>query len=162
MPFGERWMRAVDKWIKLHMRKKAINFVVRVLNRLMPDVKATYPQTEMVERVFAKLNKVYGTEVRCGLFDDENFQRLLKLSEKLLVYFGEDDRYYRQWLGFTMLLVSDEVLSELSKLTFEDFITLTELQWEMNMSGAVPPEYFDAHKRDFLNIVLANYLTNLA
>lgn len=162
----------MDKWIKLHLRKKAVNLAVFVLNRLMPEARATYPQTRMVQHVFTKLNRAYRTEAYAGRFDDipyqtlaslkdRNFQRLLQLAQKLLVYFGEDDRYYRMWLGFAMLLVKGEVNAELEKLSFEDCLTLTKTQWDFDLQGAVPKEYFDAHKEDFLNIVLANFLMNL-
>lgn len=162
----------MDKWIKLDLRKKAINRAVRVLNKLIPEVKATYPQTRMIEHVFTKLNRAYRTEAYAGRFDDipyqtlpnlkdRNFQKLLQLSRKLLVYLSEDDRYYRQWLGLAMLLINDEVKTELEKLSFEDCLTLIKTQWDFDLQGAVPKEYFDAHKEDFLNIVLANFLMNL-
>lgn len=126
----------------------------------------------MIDHVFQKLNNAYETEVRAGRFDDvpyqtlnalkdRNFQRLLQLSRKLLVYFSEDDRYYRQWLGLAMLLVVDEVRRARDSLSLEGFERLVWEQWQFDMKGAVPEEYFNAHKEDFLNMVLANFLMNL-
>lgn len=162
----------MDKLLKLHLRKKAVNLAVRVLSRLMPEVKATYPQTRMVEHVFSKLNRAFKIEAYAGRFDDvpyqtlsglkdRNFQRLLQLAEKLLVYFGEEDRYYRAWLGLFMLRVGDEVKAELESLSFEDFLVHTLAQWELDLRGAVPKEYFDSHKEEFQNVVLASFLMNL-
>jgi hypothetical protein len=138
----------------------------------MPDLKPTHPQTLIIQKVFAKLNRAYKKEVHAGRFDDvpyqtltnlkdRNFQRLLELSRKLLVYFSEDDRYYRQWLGLAVLLVREEVETQLKTLSFDDFQTLVRKQWQFDMRGAVPLEYFNAHKEDFQNMVLANFLMNL-
>lgn len=138
----------------------------------MPKLKPSYPQTQMIEHVFQELNNAYETEVLAGRFDDvpyqtlvnlrdRNFQRLLQLSQKLLVYFSEDDRYYRQWLGLAMLLVRKEVSAFFEALSFEEFQALVFIQWQFDIRGAVPEEYFNAHKEDFLNIVLANFLMNL-
>jgi len=163
----------MNKELKLCLTKKFVNFAVRILDKLIPKAEATHPQTQMIERMFKKLNNAYAVEVYAGRFDDvplqtlrslkdRNFQRFLNLSEKLLVYLGENDRYYRMWLGYALLLAGDEVKAELERLSMEDFLRLTEAQWEFNMRGAFPKEYFDAHKQDFLNILLANFLTNLA
>ena len=162
----------MDKWGKLHWRKNFLNFAVRALNGIIPEVKPTYPQTQMIEHVFQKLNNAYEAEVRAGRFDDvpfqtvtnlkdRNFQQLLQLSQKLLLYFGEEDRYYRQWLGLAMLLVKKEVDTWLETLSLAEFLPLVWDQWQFDMRGAVPEEYFNAHKEDFLNMVLANFLMNL-
>jgi hypothetical protein len=162
----------LDKWAKLHWRKNFVNFAVRVLNGLIPEMKPSYPQTEIIEQVFKGLDKAYHTEVLAGRFDDisfqtianlkdRNFQRLLQLSQKLLIYFSEDDRYYRQWLGLAMLLVRRELDIWLETLSREEFEALVFAQWQFDMRGAVTEEYFNAHKEDFLNIVLANFLMNL-
>ncbi|MGA3192473.1 MAG: hypothetical protein ABSD73_08180 [Candidatus Bathyarchaeia archaeon] len=162
----------MDKWAKLHWRKNFVNFAVGILNRLMPELKPSYPQTEIIEHVFQQMNNVYETEVIAGRFDDvpfqtiadlkdRNFQRLLQLSRKLLVYFSEDDRYYRQWLGLAMLLVRKEVSKFLETLSLEEFLALVFAQWHFDLRGAIPEEHFSAHKEDFLNMVLANFLMNL-
>jgi hypothetical protein len=162
----------LDKWGKLHWRKNFVNFAVSVLNRLMPELKPTYPQTLIVQKVFDQLDKAYETEVIAGRFDDvpyqtldslkdRNFQRILQLSRKLLIYFSEDDRYYRQWLGFAMLLVRKELSTWLEFLDLQAFEQLVLDQWQFDVRGAVSEEYFDAHKEDFLNMVLANFLMNL-
>jgi len=163
----------MHKELKLCLTKKFVNFAVRILGRLVPEAKATYPQTLMTDNMFKRLVKAYQIEAYAGRFDDipykqlpelkdKNFMRFLIFSRKILVYLGENDRYYRMWLGYALLLAEDEVKAELERLSMEDFLTLTEAQWEFNMQDAFPKEYFMTHKRDLLNILLANFLTNLA
>lgn len=60
------------------------------------------------------------------------------------------------------LLMRSEVEKTLDGLSFEDFLTLTKRQWLLDYHGAVSPEYFNSHKEDFLNIVLTDFLVNLA
>jgi len=162
----------MDRWLKLHLTKRFVNLAVRLLNTLIPAAEPTYPQTKIVDNVFRKLFKAYKTEVYAGRFDDvpyqsmlklhdRNFQRFLELSEKLLVYMSETDRYYRQWLGLAMLLTQAEVEKQLQNLSFPDFLALAESQWDMSFKGAVPREHFEAHKKEFQYIVLANFLMNL-
>jgi hypothetical protein len=162
----------MDRWLKLHLTKRFVNLAVRLLNKIIPAVEPTYPQTKILDNVFRKLFKAYKTEVYAGRFDDvpyqsmlklrdRNFQRLLQLSQKLLVYMSETDRYYRQWLGLAMLLTQAEVEQQLQNLSFPDFLALAESQWDMSFKGAVPHEHFEAHKKEFQYIVLANFLMNL-
>jgi len=163
----------MNRELKMCLTKKFVNLAVRVLNKLVPDAKATYPQTLMTDNMFKRLFKAYQIEAYAGRFDDKpykqlqelkdkNFMRFLCLSRKILVYLGENDRYYRQWLGYALLLARDEVKAQLERLTMEDFLRLTKAQWDFDMRGAFPKEYFTAHKQEFLNIVLTNFLTNLA
>jgi hypothetical protein len=163
----------MDRWLKLHIFKTFFNASVRLLNLATPKVEATWPQNKIVTNVFAKLYQAHKIEAFCGRFDDvpyqnlvslkdKNFLRVLQLTEKLLLYLGEMDRYYRQWLGLAFLLTEDELKQQREALAYEDFLSLVKAQWEFNMRGAVPEEYFNAHKEDFLNIVLANFLMNLA
>lgn len=159
--------------LRMHLTKKFVNLATRILCRFVPEAKATYPQTKMLEDIFAKLQHAYQIEVYAGRFDDVPFQTLkglkdkhflkfLELSKKIIIYLGENDRYYRQWLGFAMLLNKDRVEQELEKLSFEDFLRLTNNQWDFDLRGAVRAEYFEVHKKEFLDIVLANFLMNLA
>jgi len=162
----------MDRELRMHLTKKFVNLAARILLPLVPTSKASYPQTRMAEDVFARLFKAYRTEVYAGRFDgvphqtvkslrDKNFLHLLQLAEKLLVYLGEEDRYYRQWLGLAFLLMHGEVQHTHDGLSFEDFLSLTKKQWLLDYQGAVSHEYFNSHKIDFLNIVLTDFLVNL-
>lgn len=159
--------------LKMHLTKKFVNLAVRILSCFIPKAEATFPQTRMTQKVFERFFTAYRTEVHAGRFDgvpwqtikglrDKNFMRLLQLSEKLLVYLGENDRYYRQWLGYAFLLATEETGKQLVTLTYGDCLELCRIQWDFNLEGAFPPEYFEAHKGEFLNMVLANFLSNLA
>jgi hypothetical protein len=162
----------LDKWVSLHVRKKLINLAVRVLNRLVPCRDPEYPQTRLLEDVYERLLQAYRLEVFCGRFDDVPYQALhtlrdrhflnvLELSRKLLTYLGDTDRYYRQWLGLFFLLVHDAVEMQQQCMGFEEFLASVRAQWDFDMKGAFPKEYFDAHKRIFQKILLANNLCNL-
>jgi hypothetical protein len=157
----------------MHLTKKFVNLAVRLLNRLIPEAEPTFPQTHMAENVFERFLKAYKLEVYAGRFDDvpwqtirglrdKNFLRLLQLSRKILLYLGENDRYYRQWLGYAFLLAAEETQKQLVTLTYGDCLEFCRVQWDFNLEGAFPPEYFEAHKGEFLNMVLANFLSNLA
>jgi hypothetical protein len=156
----------------LHVTKRFLNIAVRVLDIMVPTAPATYPQTQIVQRVFAKLGRAFRAEVYAGRFDnipyqtlrrlrDRNFQGFLEFSEKLLVYLSENDRYYRQWLGLALILGKEEIRKLEVDLTYEEFLGLMKKQWEMNLRGAVPAEVFHAHKEDFVNQVLTDFLVNL-
>jgi hypothetical protein len=163
----------VHRDLKMHLTKKFVNLAVRILNKLVPEAESTFPQTRMAEHVFQRLFKAYRIEAYCGRFDDvpyqpisalkdKNFMRLLLLTRKILLYLGENDRYYRQWLGYAFLLVTEETGKQLEALTYDDCLELCRVQWDFDLTGAFPPEYFEAHKPQFLDMVLANFLTNLA
>jgi hypothetical protein len=167
-----RWI-ALDKWVKLHIHKTLLNFVVGFLNWLIPDRTPQHSQTQLLENVYRKLLKAYEVEVYCGRFDDvpyqtikalkdRNFLNLLELSRKVLFYLGDTDRYYRQWLGLFFLLIQDELNIHKENMTYEDFFRLVKAQWDFDMTGAFPKEFFNAHKDVFQEIVLTNFLTNIA
>jgi hypothetical protein len=167
-----RWI-ALDKWVKLHIWKTFLNFAVRFLNRLIPDTKPQYPQTQLLENVYGKLLKAYAIEAYCGRFDDvpyqtiealkdKNFLNVLELSRKVLFYLGDMDRYYRQWLGLFFLLIQDELNAQKENMTHEEFFKLVKAQWEFDMTGAFPEEHFNAHKDEFQKILLSNSLSNVA
>lgn len=163
----------MDKWLKLHLFKSFLNACVRVLNLIVPKAEPTWPQSNIVSNVYARMYRAYAVEAYCGRFDDvpyqspktvqdKNFLRVLQLGEKLLYYLGEMDRYYRQWLGLALLLAEDELAGARLNMTYEGFLESVRAQWEFDMRGAFPREFFDAHKDVFMRILLANSLTNIS
>jgi hypothetical protein len=170
MRFGK--LLAFDKWILLHVRKKLINFGVAILNRLLPERAAVFPQTQLLEQVYEKLLQAYKIEAYCGRFDDvpyqvveylhdRHFLNTLELSRKVLIYLADTDRYYRQWLGLFFLLIHDAVEEQQQSMLFEDFLASARSQWEFDMHSAFPREFFEAHKRFFQEIQLTNHLYTL-
>jgi hypothetical protein len=163
----------MDRWLKLHIFKTFFNLCVRVANLAVPKAEATWPQSQIVKDVFQKLYNAHRIEAFCGRFDDvpyqslarlkdKNFLRTLQLTEKLLLYLGEMDRYYRQWLGLAFLLTKDELKKQQESMTYEDFLELVKAQWVFDMTGAFPREFFNAHKDEFQKILLSNFLIGIA
>ena len=174
MQFQKRFgkLLALDKWVLLHVRKKLINLGVAALNRLLPKRAPLFPQTELLEQVYQKLLQAYRVEAYCGRFDDvpyqvvehlrdRHFLNILELSRKVLIYLGDTDRYYRQWLGLFFLLIHDAVEEQQESLLFEDFLASVKAQYEFDMHGAFPREFFEAHKCLFQEIQLTNHLYTL-
>jgi len=162
----------LDKWVKLHIRKKLLNMAVRFLNHLLPDPRPTYPQTQLLEQVYQKLFQTYRIETYCGRFDDvprqtlehlrdRHFLNILELSRKALIYLADTDRYYRQWLGLFLLLTHD-VLNEYAEcLTFEEACRQINGQWDYGLDERIFEHFFAGHRREAQEIVLCNYLHNL-
>jgi hypothetical protein len=162
----------LDKWVLLHVRKKLANLAVRILNRLILPRDPLYPQTRLLEDVYRKLFQAYKIEAFCGRFDDvlyqdlsalrdRHFLNILELSRKLLIYLGDTDRYYRQWLGLFFLLIHDAVEDQRKNMYFEELLASARAQWEFDMRGAFGKEHFNENKRIFQEIMLANFLFNL-
>lgn len=164
----------MDKWVCLHLRKKLINLAVRVLNRLVPARDPEYPQTRLLEDVYKRLLQAYKLEVYCGRFDDVPYQTLktlrdrhflnvLELSRKFLMYLGDTDRYYRQWLGLFLLVSHDVVDDHARALTAEEACRQINDQWGDygGLTEEVLKQLFPEHKRLAQEMVLCNHLHNL-
>ena len=163
---------AIDKWILLHVRKTLLNLAVRFLNALIRDRAPEWPQTILLEQVYRRMFQAYRIEAYCGRFDDVPYQSLraledrhflnvLELSRKLLIYLGDTDRYYRQWLGLFFLLISDSVEEQRKNLGYQEFLDSAWNQWEFDMRGGFPSEFFEVHRELFQQIQLANHLFTL-
>ncbi len=162
----------MDKWVSLHVRKKLINLVVRVLNRLIPCRDPEYPQTMLLEDVYERLLQAYKLEVYCGRFDDVHYQTLktlrdrhflnvLELSQKVLMYLGDTDRYYRQWLGLFLLVTHDVVDGHAAVLTVEEACRQINGQWNYGLSEDILKRFFPGCRDFAQEMILCNYLHNL-
>ena len=149
-----------------------MNVAVKIFNRVLPEQKPKYPQTQMFQDIYAKLFQAYRLEAYCGRFDDvpfqtvetlrdRNFLNVLELSRKVLVYLADTDRYYRQWLGLFFLLTHDAVEEHQQSMHFEEFLASVRAQWEFDMRGAFGKQHFNENKRMFQEIMLANSLYTL-
>ena len=84
---------------------------------------------------------------------DRNFQRTLELSEKLLMYLAEMDRYYRSWIGLAMILAADQVTMTTSTLDYAETLQSIRQQWQYPLTESfISKEVFDADKRGFLEV----------
>ena len=165
-------MKLLDKWVCLHIHKKFINLIVRVLNRLIPPREPMYPQTRLLEDVYEKLLRAYRLEVFCGRFDDVPFQAVqtlkdrhfldvLELSRKLLTYLGDTDRYYRQWLGLFLLVSHDVIVDHAAALTVGDACRQINGQWDYGITEDVLDLLFPEYRDLVQEAVLCNHLHNL-
>lgn len=163
---------SMDKWLRLHLVKRFVNLAVRILNRAIPRVEPTLPQTKAAAEIYASMYKAFSVHVYSGVFDDvpyqriatlkdRNFQHVLELSEKIIMYLAEMDRYYRGWLGLALLLAAYQVTTVTQSLDYAETLQNIRQQWEFPID-AIPREYFYAHKREFLDIQFAPSLSYLA
>ena len=163
---------AFDKWILLHVRKKLLNFAVRVINQVLPSPRAQFPQTQLLEDVYERLLQAYRVEVFCGRFDDvpyqtldalkdKHFLNILEVSRKLLIYLGDTDRYYRQWLGLFLLVSHDAVDGYAERLTVEEACRQINGQWDYGLDETVLKRFFPGCKRTAQEMVFCNFLHNL-
>jgi len=151
--------------LRLRMLKLLVNVPLRLADRMLPEVdesKVQYPQTRMLLRASGRMLKVYRLECGQGVFGgrpDGNFERLLRVSRKLLARLSEDDRYYRAWLGLAFFLAQEEVDS------FNEYAgeikRLIKAQWLADLDF-LPDDVIVSHRREFLETALCDYLCNLA
>jgi len=149
--------------LKLRFLKLLVNVPMRVLDRVVPEVSvAHYPQTKMLLRAYAKMAKAYRLDCVNGAFGrapDGNFERLLRVSAKILAGISEDDRYYRAWLGLAFILAQEE-MSEFNEEVAE-IKRLIKVQW-LDDIDFLRDAVIIHDRRAFLEIALCDYLGNLA
>lgn len=153
----------MNRDLRLILLKKLVNIPLRLVDFLLPEPKTgEFPQTRMLQRIYARLFKVYRLECLQGTFGKEpdgNFERLLRVSHKIFVRFSEDDPYYRKWVGLGMLLAADEwAAREKDPQRLKHWI---KEQWHMNIDF-LPNELIGSHVDDFAEDALCDFLGNLA
>jgi hypothetical protein len=141
---------------------------MRLLDRFLPERTATFPQTMIMESMFKRMFQAYNLEVSQGVFKeigkfegDGNFLRMLNVSRKLLLAIGEDDRYYREWIGLLILLASEEYQSWLQKVTPQEIKFWCRAQWYVS-PDCLSDEALSHVKDKIAPDVLAYYLHLLA
>ncbi len=153
----------MNRELRLRFLKALVNVPLRVLDRVVPDfAEANYPQSEILLRVYSRLLRAYQLECAQGTFGaepDGNFERLLRVSLKLLSRMSERDRYYRAWLGLAFLLAHEEV--EHLNLSPKQLKDLCREQWLFDVDF-LSDRYVALNKREFVEMALCDYLGNLA
>ncbi len=159
------------------MLKTLVNIPVRLLDCLLRfPSKPRYQQTRMILRMYAILKGTYDIEVSQGIFAlkvndrrgpirinrgdaDRNFERLLSVSMKMLAQISERDKYYRAWLGLLYVVASHQV----EQMNLSPKQTLAEIseQWKEDLMF-LPEKHLLDHKREFDEILLCWYLSNVA
>ena len=157
--------------MKEHLLKRLINLCMRVIDKLVPEPTATFPQTRMAKHVFQHLFNAYCLEVWGGRFDDvphqtlggladRNFLTFLSATRKILLYVGENDRYYRAWIGLAFVTVHEEYERVLKGLSRDEFTHEYSSQWELDFKH-IPESHFNLHKSEFFDMMLTAHLSNL-
>jgi hypothetical protein len=149
--------------LRMILLKRLVNYPLRLVDLLLPELAAgEFPQTTMLQQVYARMFKVYGLDCIQGTFGkipDGNFERLLRVSRKVLVRLSEDDPYYRKWVGLSMLLASDAwATREKDPQRLKYWI---KRMWSMDID-CLPDELVAAYVDDFAEDALCDFLGNLA
>ena len=110
----------LNREFKLWFLKLLVNLPMRFFDRFLKfPAEPEFPQSRMLLDVYGKMMKTYRLDCIQGVFGavpDGNFERLLRVSAKVLASLSESDRYYRAWLGLAFVLAREEYLTQLEKL----------------------------------------------
>ena len=155
--------------LRLILLKRLVNYPLRIVDLLLPEPKTgKFPQTQMFERIFARMFKVYRLDCLQGTFSlgrdpknlpDGNFERLLRVGFKVLARISEDDPYYRKWVGLAMLLASDEWANR--EKDPQQLKRQIKEMWHMDID-CLSDELIAANVDDFAEDALCDFLGNLA
>ena len=147
----------------LRVFKALVNLATWILNGILPNPPAqTHPQTKMAKSLFIKLRKVWMIEAYCDRFGDKNLLRLLNLMEKIVLFIGENDRYYRQWIGLTFLLANQILEEKRRNLTRKEFLLEVRALTQQDLSSWLNQKRFETFKDYLFPVFLSNHLFNLA
>ena len=153
----------MNRDLRMILLKRLVNVPLQLVAMLVPEPPAgKFPQSRMMQHVYERMFKVYRLDCLQGTFGrqpDGNFERLLRVSRKILVRLSEDDPYYRKWVGLAMLLCSDEWAGrEKDPRRLKRQI---REQWHMNID-CLPDELVASNVDDFAEDALCDFLGNLA
>ena len=153
----------MNRDLRMILLKRLVNFPLQLVDLLVPEPPAgKFPQTQMMQRIYDRMFKVYRLDCIQGTFGkqpDGNFERLLRVSRRILVRLSEDDPYYRKWVGLAMLLASDEWAGR--EKDPRRLKRLIKEQWHLDID-CLPDELIASHVDDFAEDALCDFLGNLA
>jgi hypothetical protein len=155
----------LNREFKLWFLKLLVNLPMRVFDRFLKfPVEAEFPQSRMLLDVYGKMMKTYQLDCIQGVFGavpDRNFERLLRVSAKVLTSLSESDRYYRAWLGLAFVLAREEYLAQLARSKPEDLVFEIKRQWLSDLSF-LSEKQINSDLTGFYEYAICNYLSNLA
>lgn len=155
----------MNREFKLWFLKLVVNLPMRLLDRFLCfPKKAKYPQSKMLLQTYEQMMKVYRLDCIQGVFGskpDGNFERMLRVSSKILANISEKDRYYRAWLGLAYVLAMEEYFDQLEAAEPKDLVFEIKRQWLSDLSF-LPDNMVESDLEGFLEYALSNYLGNLA
>jgi hypothetical protein len=155
----------LNRELKLHFLKQIVNVPFFILDKFLkfPE-KPKYPQTKMLLNTYVQMMKAYRLDCMQGVFGvkpDGNFERLLRVSSKILVNISEKDRYYRAWLGLAYVLAMEQYFDQLEAAEPKDLVFEIKRQWLSDLSF-LSDKVVESDLEGFLEYALSNYLGNLA
>ena len=154
----------MNREFKLWFLKLVVNVPMRLLDRFLCFPKPMYPQSKMLLHTYEQMVKVYRLDCMQGVFGTEpdgNFERLLRVSSKILVNISEKDRYYRAWLGLAYVLAMEQYFDQLETTEPKNLVFEIKRQWLSDLSF-LPNSVVESDLEGFLEYALCNYLGNLA
>jgi len=155
----------LNRELKLHFLKQVVNIPFFLLDKFLKFPGNTkYPQTKMLLRTYNQMMKTYRLDCIQGVFGvkpDGNFERMLRVSSKILVNISEKDRYYRAWLGLAYVLAMEEYFDQLEAAEPKDLVFEIKRQW-LNDLSFLSDSVIESDLEGFLEYALSNYLGNLA
>ena len=155
----------LNREFKLWFLKLLVNLPVRFFDRFLKfPAEAEFPQSRMLLDVYGKMIKTYQLDCIQGVFGvvpDGNFDRLLRVSAKVLASLSESDRYYRAWLGLAFVLSREEYLAQLARSKPEDLVFEIRRQWLSDLSF-LSEKQINSDLTGFYEYAVCNYLSNLA
>ena len=155
----------MNREFKLWFLKLLVNLPMRVFDRFLKfPAKAEFPQSKMLLDVYGKMMKTYQLDCIQGVFGavpDGNFERLLRVSAKVLTSLSESDRYYRAWLGLAFVLAREEYLTQLAKSDPAKLVFEIHRQWLSDLSF-LSEKQINSDLEGFYEYAICNYLGNLA
>lgn len=119
-------------------------------------MQAKTPQSELIQRVWGRLEAVVKREVETGCWNDKNFSKLLEATKKGLIFLCENDRYYKRWLGLVSVFLVEEVLREKREFTFDKALELSARPLMLTR------EEFERHRDSLFELYLCGYLYGLS
>jgi hypothetical protein len=150
--------------LRLKFLKTLLNVPVWLLDHFLPEREPTFPQTKILDSMYKRMFQAYRLEVAQGVFKevgkfegDGNFQRMLRVSQKLLTTIGDDDRYYREWIGLLIILAKEEYDKWLKTLTPAEIKYWCQAQWYVS-PGCLSDKAVSEVKEQLAPDVLAYYL----
>ncbi len=145
--------------------KLLVNLPMRFFDLFLKfPAKTEFPQSKMLLDVYGKMMKTYQLDCIQGVFGavpDGNFERLLRVSAKVLTSLSESDRYYRAWLGLAFVLAHEEYLAELAKSDPAKLVFEIRRQWLSDLSF-LKESQIESDLEGFYEYAICNYLGNLA
>jgi len=141
---------------KMHLLKQTINYIAPRVLRLSSGVQPKTPQSQLILRVWARLEDVVQKETHTGCWNDKNFSKLLESSKQALIFLCEKDRYYKRWLGLLTMFLAEEVLKEKREFNYEKALDMPTRPMMLTK------EEFWKHRDSLFENYLTGYLYGLS